>query len=113
MIERRPVITYVVLCYAITWSVWFAIPLFAPGPWTLIKILTGIGLGPGMAAVLLDRARGNAGPIGAKWWTYFAVVFLIVAAVNISSLLTGDGQRASEFLTAVPGSSHFFCLPFS
>ena len=100
--ERHPVVAYVVLCYAITWSVWFAIPLVSDGEWTAIKIFIGVGMGPGLAAVLLDRLRGTAGRIDGRWWKYFILVAVPVALLNLSSVLTGDAARAPEFVEAAP-----------
>lgn len=104
IVERYPVLSYIALCYAISWGVWFAIPLVAPGPWTLIKLFVGIGMGPGVAAILLDRIRGTAGPVDRKWWSYFAAVAFAVLLLNVSSLLTGDGRTAADFKVSVaPG----------
>jgi len=55
-VERRPVLAYVLLCYGITWTVWFCIPLVAGSEWTLVKILTGVALGPGLAGRLARTA---------------------------------------------------------
>lgn len=105
VVERRPVLAYVFLCYAISWSIWFSVPLFSGGNWTLIKILVGVGMGPGLAAIILDRVRGTGGLIGTgRWWSCFAVVFFAVTALNASSLITGDGPTATEFAAATaPG----------
>ncbi|HEX8170369.1 MAG TPA: CPBP family intramembrane glutamic endopeptidase [Thermoanaerobaculia bacterium] len=88
------VLRYVLLCFAISWSVWFAIPLAAHGNWSLMKVLIGIGLGPGLAAVLLARGRVS--------WPHFAVVALIVAALSVSILLTGDALTAADFRHVQP-----------
>lgn len=102
--ERSPILTYVLLCFGITWSVWFSIPLFAGTDWTVIKTMLGIGMGPGLAAVLLDRLRGKAGAVTGKWWTGFSIVFVAVAAIDFSSQLTGDGGSAQDFAAArAPG----------
>ena len=53
-VDRYPIWSFIILCFAITWGVWFTIPVFAGDNWTLIKVLTGVGVGPGLAAVLLD-----------------------------------------------------------
>jgi uncharacterized protein len=99
---RYPILTYVLLCFGITWSIWFCIPLFAGADWTLIKIMLGVGLGPGLAAVFLDRLRGTAGPVTGKWWAGFSIVFVLVAILDFSSQLTGDGGTAQEFAVARP-----------
>ena len=66
--------------------------------------MLGIGMGPGLAAVLLDRLRGKAGAVTGKWWTGFSIVFVVVAAIDFSSQLTGDGGSAQDFAAArAPG----------
>ncbi|HVS01392.1 MAG TPA: CPBP family intramembrane glutamic endopeptidase [Thermoanaerobaculia bacterium] len=102
LVARRPVLAYVVLCYGISWTVWLAIPWVA-SEWTLVKILTGVGIGPGLAAVLLDRARGTAGALGnRRWWACFAPVFCGVVAIDLISLLAGDGRTLQEAAAAEP-----------
>ena len=103
--ERHPVLAYLLLCFGITWTVWFCVPLIAGSDWALGKIVTGLGFGPALAAIILDRARGTAGEVGnRRWWTAFTVVFLIVGAIDISTLITGDGITAQAFSTAeAPG----------
>jgi CAAX protease family protein len=102
LIKRYPVITYVVISYSISWSVWFAVPLFAGHRWALIKVLVGIGVGPGLAAVLLDRWRGSAGPIDRRWCRYFASVMSIVAVITLWGLVAPEARTASELRTARP-----------
>lgn len=103
--ETHPVLSYVLLCYLITWPIWFCVPLFAGTDWTLGKILTGIGFGPALAVIVLDRIRGTGAHIGTRqWWLAFVPVFLVVGSLDISSLLTGDAISAAEFATAqAPG----------
>ena len=74
--DSYPVTAYVLLCFLITWTVWFSIPTFAGDDWTLIKIFVGIGMGPGLAAVLLDRLRRgwNENDFTRSWWMAFSVV---------------------------------------
>lgn len=104
LLLRHPVLSYLILAFAISWSIWFAIPLVSGGNWTTIKIMVAIGMGPGLAAVFLDRFRGTAGPIDGRWLRNFSLVTLAVAAINVSSLVTGDARLASELATAeAPG----------
>lgn len=102
MIVKRPILSYLVLSYGITWAIWFCIPLVAHGNWTLMKILVGVGVGPGLAAVLLDRVRGTAGAITGRWWRYFAVVSACAAALNFWSLGAGDARTPAEAASALP-----------
>lgn len=110
IIARYPVLSYLVLCYSITWTVWFSVPLAAGREWALIKIFVAVGMGPGLAAVLLDRARGTAGPIDTTWWRRFAAVFAVVAATTISGLVTGDAPAAAELQGARPAGLTFIGL---
>ena len=102
-LERHPVSSFVLLSYGITWTVWLSIPAFvgeAAGSsrWALVKVLTGVGLGPGLAAVLLDRWRGTGGAIGSgAWWRVFSIVFGLVATVDLSILFTGDAPGNAGF----------------
>lgn len=100
---RYPVVAYVLLCYLITWGIWSSIPLLTDGSWIEAKVWLGVGMGPGLAAVILDRLHGSAGAWGSRrWWMTFTVVGAIVIALNISSLLTGDGIDAARFLHSDP-----------
>jgi membrane protease YdiL (CAAX protease family) len=100
-LDRHPISAFIFLAYAISWSVWFAIPLVAGHDWTLMKVLVSVGLGPGLAAVILDRVRGTAGRFSGP---HFALVFTIVAAIDIWSLITGDARTSAELANAhAPG----------
>lgn len=101
--ERHPVVVYVLLCYGISWPVWFAIPLVAGTDWTLVKILIGIGFGPALAAIILEHVLGKRTKfVVHRWWTCFSVIFLIVTAINISSLITGDAPRPQGIVSIDP-----------
>lgn len=101
---RHPLLSYLALCYGISWAVWFAIPVVAGPEWTVMKILVGIGMGPGLAAIVLDRLRGTGARVDGRWWVRFAAVAFAVMVLNVSALLSGDGRMAADFRTAVaPG----------
>lgn len=106
-ILRFPIITYVTLTILITWSVWFSIPVFTGKDWTLTKIFLGAGMGPGLAAIILDRIRGTAGKVDRLWWNYFTVIVLAVLLLNISSLVYGDSLKMEEFENAIPPGISF------
>ena len=100
---RHPVSSYVLLCYGITWPIWFCVPFVAGTDWSLGKIVTGIGFGPALAAIALDRMRGTGASIGSRrWWTVFAAVSFVVACLDVSSLLTGDAITAGLLATSRP-----------
>lgn len=101
--ERHPVLVFVALTFAITWTVWFCVPWVAGTDWALGKIVTGWAFGPALAAIIMDRWRGTGATIGTRvWWMRFAPVFAIVAVIDVSILLTGDGVSADKFAVAQP-----------
>jgi uncharacterized protein len=94
--HQHPLMSYVLLCFGITWPVWFCVPLVAGADWTLGKIVTGIGFGPALAAIALDRLRGTGAAIGSRRWTaVFLPTAFIVTCLDMSSLLTGDAISAA------------------
>lgn len=89
--KNYPVISFVVLCYLISWTVWFLLPVFVGREWVLLKICLGIGMGPGLAAVILDRVLTKKKfVIDRRWISYFAPVFLVVLAICLSMMATGE-----------------------
>ena len=101
--KQNPILAYILLCFGITWAVWFSVPLLAGPEWAAGKIVTGIGFGPALAAIILNKLRGDGGKFGtSKWWLSFAVVFTLVGVIDLSILLTGDGITAAEFATSQP-----------
>ncbi len=101
--KQNPILAYILLCFGITWVVWFSVKFVAGAEWAAGKIVTGIGFGPALAAIILNRLRGDGGKFGTgKWWICFAVVFILVGLIDLSILLAGDGITAAEFATAQP-----------
>ena len=104
MTQGRPILAYILLCYVITWTVWFSLPLLVGRDWTLLKVTVGIGMGPGLAAILLDRVRNGSRRIDGRWWAHFFLVALPVFAIEVLCLATGDARGAAEFrATVAPG----------
>lgn len=100
---RHPVLVYIALAFAITWSVWFCVPWIAGSDWALGKIVTGLAFGPALAVILMDRWRGTGATIGDRiWWLRFLPVFAIIAIIDVSILLTGDATTAAGFALAQP-----------
>lgn len=101
--ERHPVLVFVALTFAITWTVWFCVPWVAGTDWALGKIVTGWAFGPALAAIIMDRWRGTGAAIGGRvWWMRFAAVFAVVMVIDVSILFTGDGVSADTFAVAQP-----------
>jgi uncharacterized protein len=99
--NQHPLLSYVMLCFGITWPVWFCVPLVAGTDWSLGKIVTGIGFGPAWAVIILDRLRGTGAAIGSRrWLKAFLSVAFIVTCLDVSSLLTGDAISAAGMANA-------------
>lgn len=107
MAGRYPVLVFIALAFVITWSVWFCVPWVAGSDWALGKIVTGLAFGPALAVIIMDRWRGTGATLGNRiWWLRFLPVFVIVAIIDVSILLTGDATTAAGFAVAqAPGLS--------
>lgn len=100
---RYPVLVFIALAFAITWSVWFCVPWVAGTDWALGKIVTGLAFGPALAVIIMDRWRGTGATFGDRiWWMRFSPVFAIVATIDLSILLTGDAMTTGGFALAQP-----------
>ncbi len=76
-LTAHPVVAYVLMCFPITWSVWFLAPLLTRGDWALEKAIIGLGFGPALAAIVLDRLRGTGARIGTRsWWALLSSAIL-------------------------------------
>ena len=62
-------------------------------------------IGATLAVIVLDRMRGSGAAIGSRaWWVAFIPVFLIIAGLDVSSLITEDAITATGLTTVVaPG----------
>lgn len=58
LISRRPVISFVVLAYAISWSIWITLSLVLADP-SLLVVLPG-GFGPAIAAAIVVGSTGES-----------------------------------------------------
>jgi len=99
--SKQPILSFVLLTYFITWGVWFSLPFFSGSDWTLLKVLMGIGMGPGLAALIINRLH-NKQPIVIcrQWVVAFAKVFTLIVTINISSLFLGDASNPTLFADA-------------
>jgi uncharacterized protein len=99
--NQHPLLSYILLCFGITWPIWLCVPLVAGADWSLGKIVTGIGFGPALAVIILDHLRGTGAAIGNRRWVaaFFPVAF-IVTCLDVSSLLTGDAISAAGMANA-------------
>jgi membrane protease YdiL (CAAX protease family) len=104
---KYPILSFVLLTYFITWGIWFSLPIFSGSDWTLLKILVGIGMGPGLAALIMDWFHDRQSIVITHEWTIaFIVIFIIITTINLSSLVTGNASNPIKFATATaPGFS--------
>jgi len=105
--SKCPIITFVLLTYVITWGVWFSLPVFVGSDWTLLSVLVGIGMGPGLAALIMDWLHNRQSiAITHQWIKAFILIFILIATINLSSLVTGNASNPIKFSCVVaPGFS--------
>lgn len=111
LVRRHPLISFYVLTYAISWSLWAPLVIFPdsiPGPMGFILLALGslvpsalglvfIGLlsgGPGVRRVLRRLVRGR---VGLRWWlAALALAMLAPLAVGVSMLFGGTTPLVSQ-----------------
>jgi len=104
---KYPLLSFILLTYFITWGVWFSLPVFAGSDWTLLSVLVGIGMGPGLAAFIMDWFH-NKQPIAItrQWVIAFILIFIVITIINISNLVIGNASSPMKFATVIaPGLS--------
>lgn len=100
--QRYPILLFLIICFSWTWAVWFGCLLFDDN-WASRKIITGMGFGPAVAAILLSSLRGRRCIVHSpKWWCWYCLSFFTLLASYLSMLATGDGMTASSFRVATP-----------
>ena len=126
-IARRPVIAFVVLAYALTWSVWLPLLAQTQGwvasrPWPVLHLLGS--LGPAAAAVVVIAAtRGRAGLADLRWrlvawrgrgqaWAFALSVppLLLLVAGSVAALVDGRSPAGLDW-AAFGRSAEFAALP--
>jgi len=126
-IARRPVIAFVVLAYALTWSVWLPLLAQTQGwvasrPWPVLHLLGS--LGPAAAAVVVIAAtRGRAGLADLRrrlvaWrgrgqaWAFALGVppLLLLVAGSVAALVDGRSPAGLDW-AAFGRSAEFAALP--
>lgn len=99
---RYPISSFLFVSFIWTWTTWFGSLLFDDN-WAIRKIITGMGFGPAIAAILLSTLRGTPCIANSKkWWGWFSLSFFVLVASYLSMLASGDGMTASEFKLATP-----------
>lgn len=100
--HRYPIAMFLLVSFTWTWSIWFGSLLFSDD-WAIRKIITGMGFGPAIAAILLSILRGKRCVVNSqKWWCWYGLSFFVLVASYLSMLATGDGITASDFKLATP-----------
>lgn len=108
IIKRFPITAFILVCFIITWTIWFSIPGFSGDNWILIKIWVGVGIVPGLTAVFLDRFRNgwNDQDFNRRWWVTFSCVAVTVTLLLIWSLSDiGVSRGISSSEIQAPGLS--------
>jgi len=102
---KHPISSFVFLTYSITWVVWFSIPLFSNSDWTLVKILAGVGMGPSLAALIMNRLQDKKSvAFSYRWLIYFTPVFTCIILINFSSLISGNAPDLASYANVSPSS---------
>jgi len=100
--HRYPIALFLLISFTWTWSFWFGSLLFRDD-WAIRKIITGMGFGPAIAAILLSILRGKRCVVNStKWWCWYGLSFFVLVTSYLSMLATGDGIAASDFKLATP-----------
>ncbi|NOU49308.1 CPBP family intramembrane metalloprotease [Pseudoalteromonas sp. JBTF-M23] len=101
--HSKPIFSYLILCFSFTWLVWFTVPNIAGDNWAFGKIIVGAGFGPAIAAIILAQLHGTGCRFSSKkWWGSFSIVFVIMAVIYTSMLLTGDAITLELFKQTKP-----------
>jgi uncharacterized protein len=128
VVRRHPVISFVVLTYAITWTLWAPLVVFRgqiPGPLAFVLIVLGSNVPSVLGILFVALLRGRSGVrillgrllrarIGLRW--YLAAVTLAVpalCAVWVSTLLGGPSPVVVTTISAVVVSFLFSIFPGS
>ncbi|WMN60865.1 CPBP family intramembrane metalloprotease [Pseudoalteromonas xiamenensis] len=98
-----PILSFLVLCFFITWSIWFSAPSIAGTDWAFVKIIVGAGFGPAIAAIVLAQLNGTGCSVKTlKWWGTFSLTFVLMCCIYSSVLSTGDAITLAQFEHATP-----------
>jgi uncharacterized protein len=128
LVRRHPVISFFVLTYAVTWTLWAPLVVFRgqiPGPLAFVLIVLGSNVPSVLGILFVALLRGRSGVrillgrllrarIGLRW--YLAAVALAVpalCAVWVSTLLGGPSPVVVTTISAVVVSFLFSIFPGS
>ena len=128
LVRRHPLISFFVLTYAVTWTLWAPLVVFRdqiPGPLVLVLLVLGSNVPSVLGILFVALLRGRSGVrillgrllrarIGLRW--YLAVVALAVpalCAVWVSTLLGGPSPVVVTTISAVVVSFLFSIFPGS
>ena len=97
-----PISLFLLLSFGWTWLFWFGSLLFNDD-WAIRKIITGMGFGPAIAAIVLSALSGKRCLQNSRrWWLWFGSSLMLLFISYLSMLLTGDSINAATFMQAVP-----------
>lgn len=98
---------YLAVAFGVTWTAWLVLPLLSLEARQAQKVWTGLGLGPGVAAVLLTRSsfiperRVLASLVAALVWLAVVAAGLWAVRANDSVTLPGPGDGSVGWLEVV------------
>lgn len=99
---RYPISLFLLISFSWTWLFWFGSLLFNDN-WAIRKIITGMGFGPAIAAIVLSVLAGKRClRNNHKWWGWFIASFALLFISYLSMLLTGDSISAAALTQATP-----------
>lgn len=97
---QHPISLFLIIAFTYTWGIWFA-SVLVPDDWGLRKIVTGMGFGPAVAAIILSLLNGTRCVENSyRWWAWFGISSSILLTSNLSILLSGDAKTAADFVAA-------------
>jgi membrane protease YdiL (CAAX protease family) len=128
LVRRHPLISFFVLTYALTWTLWVPLVVFRdqiPGPLVFVLLVLGSNVPSVLGVLFVALLRGRSGVrillgrllrarIGLRW--YLAAVALAVpalCAVWVSTLLGGPSPVVVTTISAVVVSFLFSIFPGS
>jgi hypothetical protein len=91
LVVRHPLVSFVILFYAISWTAWLFLYLLDLGAVNGFGIIAGAG--PALAAMLvsaLQKPESSGIPTGKRWRLFALIAFLAMAVMALRRIWTGE-----------------------